>query len=125
MREPPLAARQPLLPNASGGTLSAHGVQYLLAKHAAAAGDGCPSLMRKRVSPHLPRPTTAMDLLQKGTERRAIALWMGHESIDTTQVYLDADQELKQKVLDKPTPPTGRLGRYHPGDRLLTFLKGL
>jgi len=66
-----------------------------------------------------------MDLLQEGTEQIAIALWLGHESIETTQVYLDADLELKQKILDKTTPPTGKPGRYHPGDKLLVFLKGL
>ena len=125
VREPPLAAGQPLFPNARGGTLSAHGVQYLLAKHVAAAGDVCSSLKRKRVSPHVLRHTTAMDLLQEGTEQIAIALWLGHESIETTQVYLDADLELKQKILDKTTPPTGRPGRYRPGDKLLAFLKGL
>ena len=125
MREPPLAADQPLFPNARGGTLSAHGVQYLLAKHVAAASDACPSLKCKRVSPHVLRHTTAMDLLQEGTEQIAIALWLGHESIETTQVYLDADMELKQKILDKTTPPTGKPGRYRPGDKLLAFLKGL
>lgn len=125
VREPPLAADQPLFPNARGGTLSAHGVHYLLAKHVVAAGDVCPSLKRKRVSPHVLRHTTAMDLLQEGTEQIAIALWLGHESIETTQVYLDADLELKQKILDRTTPPTGRPGRYRPGEKLLAFLKGL
>ncbi len=117
--------REPLFPNARGATLSAHGVQYLLAKHVATACDVCPSLKRKRVSPHVLRHTTAMDLLQEGTEQIAIALWLGHESIETTQVYLDADLELKQKILDKTTPPTGKPGRYRPGDKLLAFLKGL
>jgi site-specific recombinase XerD len=125
VREPPLVPDQPLFPNARGGTLSAHGVQYLLAKHVAVASDACPSLKRKRVSPHVLRHTTAMDLLQEGTEQIAIALWLRHESIETTQVYLDADLELKQKILDKTTPPTGKPGRYRPGDKLLAFLKGL
>ena len=125
VQEPPLAAGQPLFPNARGCTLSAHGVQYLLAKHVAVAGDVCPSLKRKRVSPHVLRHTTAMDLLQEGTEQIAIALWLGHESIETTQVYLDADLELKQRILDKTTPPTGKPGRYRPDDKLLAFLKGL
>ena len=125
VREPPLAAGQPLFPNARGSTLSAHGLQYLLAKHVAAASNACPSLKRKRVSPHVLRHTTAMDLLQEGTEQIAIALWLGHESIETTQVYLDADLQLKQKILDKTTPPSGKPGRYRPGDKLLAFLKGL
>ena len=118
-------AGQPVFPNAQGGRLSAHGVQYLLAKHVAAAATTCPSLTRKRVSPHVLRHTTAMDLLQEGVDRSVIALWLGHESIETTQMYLDADLELKQRVLDRTTPPTGRPGRYRPDDKLLDFLKGL
>jgi site-specific recombinase XerD len=125
VRQPPLVASQPLFPNARGGRLSSHGVQYLVAKHAAVASGVCPSLKHKRVSPHVLRHTTAMDLLQEGTEPIAIALWLGHESIETTQVYLDADLELKQKILDKTTPPTGKPGRYRPDDKLLAFLKGL
>ena len=113
-REPSKVAEQPVLPNAQGGRLSAHGVQYLLAKHVAAAAATCPSLARKRMSPHVLRHTTAMDLLQEGVDRSVIALWLGHESIETTQIYLDADLELKQRVLDRTTPPTGRPGRYRP-----------
>jgi len=124
-REPPKAAGQPVFPNALGGRLSAHGVQYLLAKHVATAVTACPSLKRKRVSPHVLRHTTAMDLLQEGVDRSVIALWLGHESIETTQMYLDADLELKQRVLDRTTPPTGRPGRYRPDDKLLAFLKEL
>lgn len=124
-REPPKLTGQPLFPNAQGGHLSAHGVQYLLAKHVATAAATCPSLSRKRVSPHVLRHTTAMDLLQEGVDRSVIALWLGHESIETTQMYLDADLELKQRVLDRITPPSGRPGRYQPDDRLLAFLNGL
>jgi site-specific recombinase XerD len=124
-REPPKLAGQPLFPNAQGDRLSAHGVQYLLAKHVAKAAATCLSLSRKRVSPHVLRHTTAMDLLQEGVDRSVIALWLGHESIETTQMYLDADLELKQRVLDQITPPTGRPGRYRPDDRLLAFLNGL
>jgi site-specific recombinase XerD len=125
VREPALAPTQPLFPNARGGRLSAHGVHYVLAKHVAAAASLCPSLKHKRVSPHVLRHTTAMDLLQEGTEQIAIALWLGHESIETTQVYLDADLELKQRILDKTTPPNGKPGRYRPDDKLLAFLKDL
>jgi site-specific recombinase XerD len=124
-REPPKATGQPVFPNAQGGRLSAHGVQYLLAKHVATAATTCPSLKRKRVSPHVLRHTTAMDLLQEGIDRSVIALWLGHESIETTQMYLDANLDLKQRVLDRTTPPTGRPGRYRPDDKLLAFLKGL
>ena len=125
IREPPKVVGQPVFPNAQGGRLSAHGVHYLLAKHVATAAATCPSLKSKRVSPHVLRHTTAMDLLQEGVDRSVIALWLGHESIETTQMYLDADLELKQRVLDRTTPPTGRPGRYRPDDKLLEFLKGL
>jgi len=125
MREPPRAENQPLFPNARGGRMSAHGVHYLLNKHAATAATKCPSLKKKRVSPHVLRHTTAMDLLQAGVEPLTIALWLGHESVETTQIYLDADLAMKQAVLDKTTPPEGKPGRYHPEDRLLAFLKGL
>jgi site-specific recombinase XerD len=125
MREPPRTPDQPLFPNARGGRLSAHGVHYLLSKHVNAAAKVCPSLKTKRVSPHVLRHTTAMDLLQEGVEQRALALWLGHESVETTQMYLDANLELKQEILDKTTPPTGKPGRYRPDDKLLEFLKGL
>jgi site-specific recombinase XerD len=125
MREPPRAPDQPLFPNARGGRLSAHGVHYVLSKHVDAAAKTCPSLRTKRVSPHVLRHTTAMDLLQEGVEQRALALWLGHESVETTQMYLDANLELKQEILDKTTPPTGKPGRYRPDDKLLAFLKGL
>ncbi|MDM0072609.1 tyrosine-type recombinase/integrase [Variovorax sp. J31P207] len=101
------------------------GSPCLLAKHVAKAAMTCPSLKRKRVSPHVLRHTTAMDLLQEGVDRSVIALWLGHESIETTQMYLDADLDLKKRVLDRTTPPTGRPGRYRPDDKLLAFLKGL
>ena len=71
------------------------------------------------------RYTTAMDLLQKGIERSTIALWLGHESVETTQIYLDANLAMKQAALDRTTPPEGRPGRYRPDDRLLAFLKSL
>jgi len=124
-REPPLAENQPLFPNARGGRLSSHGVHYLLNKHVIAATAKCPSLKNKRVSPHVLRHTTAMDLLQEGVDRSLIALWLGHESVETTQIYLDANLAIKQAVLDKTTPPEGTPGRYRPDDRLLAFLKGL
>ena len=124
-REPPLAEGQPLFPNARGGNLSSHGVHYLLNKHVRTAAVKCSSLNSKRVSPHVLRHTTAMDLLQEGVEQSNIAIWLGHESIETTQIYLDADLAMKQAVLDKTTPPEGKPGRYRPDDPLLAFLKGL
>src|ERR1700675_2796965 len=125
VKEPFKLPDQPLFPNARGGRLSAHGVHYLLTKHVAAATSACPSLKHKRVSPHVLRHTTAMDLLQQGVEQAVIALWLGHESIETTQIYLDADLELKQRVLDMVTPLNGKPGRYRPDDKLLSFLRSL
>ncbi|MBS0444487.1 MAG: site-specific integrase [Proteobacteria bacterium] len=125
LREPPRAPDQPVFPNARGGSLSAHGVHYLLSKHVAAATEACPSLGAKRVSPHVLRHTTVMDLLQEGVEQRALALWLGHESAETTQMYLDADLEMKQRLLDQTTPPSGKPVRYRPDDRLLAFLRSL
>jgi site-specific recombinase XerD len=125
LREPPRAPAQPLFPNARGGRLSAHGMHYLLAKHVAAAAEVCSSLKNKHVSPHVLRHTAAMDLLQAGVEPSVIALWLGHESIETTQIYLDANLESKQRALEMTTPPDGKLGRYRPDDSLLAFLKNL
>lgn len=116
---------QPVFPSARGGPLSSHGVHYLLAKHVATASLICPSLRKKRVSPHVLRHTTAMDLLQAGVDQSVIALWLGHASIETTQIYLDANLELKEKMLAMTTPPGGKPGRYRPNDTLLAFLKGL
>lgn len=125
LREPLKATEQPLFPNAQGGRLSSHGVHYLLAKHVATASRNCHSLERKRVTPHVLRHTTAMDLLQAGVEQALIALWLGHESIETTQKYLDANLALKEQVLAKTTPPGAKAGRYRPGDKLLAFLTSL
>lgn len=125
LREPQKADGQPLFPNVRGGRLSAHGVHYMLAKHAVTAGKACPSLQQKRVTPHCLRHTTAMDLLNEGVEQAVIALWLGHESIETTQIYLDANLALKEEILAKATPPNGVPTRYRPDDKLLAFLKRL
>jgi len=116
---------QPLFPNARGGRLSRDGVEYILAKHMATARRNCASLKKKRVSPHVLRHTAAMDLLQHGVDRSVIALWLGHETVETVHVYLHANMELKEKALAKTTSFKGRAGRYRPDDELLTFLKGL
>jgi site-specific recombinase XerD len=126
LQEPSHGVGQILFPNARGGRLSADGVQYLLAKHVAVARQRCPSLALKHVTPHVLRHTAAMELLQAGVDRSVIALWLGHESIETTQIYLDADLALKERALAKlaqtdAKPP----GRYRPDDQLLAFLKGL
>ena len=114
-----------LFPSARGGPLSSDSVQYLVTKYAATARKNCPSLSRKRVTPHVLRHTAAMELLQAGVDRALIALWLGHESVETTQIYLDADLALKEKVLAKTTPIKGKRGSYRPDDELLGFLKNL
>ena len=114
-----------LFPSARGTRLSADGVQYLLTKHVAQASQICTSLEQKHVTAHVLRHTAAMDLLQAGVEPSVIALWLGHESIETTQIYLDANLEMKQAALDKVEPQPGRVGRFRPDDKLLAFLNGL
>ena len=114
-----------VFPSARGTRLSADGVQYLLTKHVAQACRTCTSLEKKNVTAHVLRHTMAMDLLQAGVERSVIALWLGHESIETTQIYLDANLEMKQAALDKVEPQPGRVGRFLPDDKLLAFLNGL
>jgi site-specific recombinase XerD len=114
-----------LFPSARGGRLSADAVQYLVAKYAAVAQKTCPSLTDKRLSPHVLRHTTAMELLQAGVDRTLIALWLGHESVETTQIYLDANLAMKEEILSKTTPINAKAGRYQPDDDLLAFLKNL
>lgn len=114
-----------LFPNARGERFSVHGVQYLLNKHRMIASKLCPSLKQKRVTVHRLRHTMAMDLLQAGIDRSVIALWLGHESVETTQIYLEATLAMKEQALAKVIPPQGKLGRYQPGDRLLNFLNDL
>jgi len=116
---------QPVFPNTRGQPLSRDGVAYLLAKHVMIAQRQCPSLTEKRVTPHTLRHAAAMELLQNGVDCAVIALWLGHETMDTTQIYLHASLELKQQALDKTSPVQGRLGRFQPDDALLTFLKNL
>jgi site-specific recombinase XerD len=114
-----------LFPSSSGGRLSADAMEHALATHVTAAQHKCPSLAKKRVTPHVLRHTAAMELLQAGVDRSLIAIWLGHESLDTTQIYLDADLQLKRTVLEKITPIQNRPGRYRPDDKLLSYLKGL
>jgi len=125
LREPPRGDGDVLFPSAKGERLSVHGVQYMLNKHRMTASKMCPSLIDKRVTVHRLRHTTAMDLLQAGIDRAVIALWLGHESVETTQIYLEATLAMKEQALAKTTPPLGKPGRYQPGDRLLGFLNNL
>lgn len=125
LREPQRGESGLLFPSARGKRLSVHGVQYLLTKHRLAATKVCPSLSKKRVTVHRLRHTTAMDLLQSGVDRSVIALWLGHESVETTQIYLDATLAMKEQALAKTSPRRSRPGRFKPGDQLLGFLNSL
>ena len=125
LKELALGEGQILFPNRRGGRLSNDGVQYLLAQHVATAREGCPSLRTKHVSPHTLRHTAAMELLQAGVDTTVIALWLGHESVETTHIYLEADLAMREKILAKTTPHEGCPGVYKPDDALLAFLKAL
>lgn len=125
LRESAKGATEWLFPSSRGGRLSADAVQDLLAKHVAVAGQICPSLWKKRVSPHVLGPAAAMELLQAGVDRSVIALWLGHESVETTQIYIDADLALKEKALAKTTPTNSKHRRFRAEDPLLAFLKSL
>lgn len=115
----------PVFPSMRGGELSRDAVERLLTKHATTAQRRCVSLTRKRVTPHVLRHTAAMDLLQHGIDRSVIALWLGHESVETTQMYLHADLRLKEQALARTTPIDIAPSRYRPSDRLLVFLESL
>ena len=125
LRERGGALSDPIFPNARGEQLSPDGIEYIVAKHVAVARQGCSSLERKRVTPHVLRHTAAMELLKSGVDRTVIALWLGHESVETTQMYLDADLALKERALARTAPRKAHARRYRPGDHLLDFLKRL
>jgi integrase len=126
LRESGVRGSTKLFPNVHGGGLSPDAVQRLLARHVATAMQPCPSLRRKRVTPHVLRHTAAMELLQAGIDCSVIALWLGHESIKTTQVYLHAHIALKEAALAKVKPFSGQKGvRYKPEDRVLAFRDAL
>jgi site-specific recombinase XerD len=114
-----------LFPSIRGCQLSRDAVERLVAKHAATAQSHCPSLKRKKVTPHVLRHSAAMDLLRHGVDRSVIALWLGHESVETTQMYLHADMHLKEEAMSRTTPFEIKPRRYKPTDRLLAFLESL
>lgn len=117
--------QEPLFPARSGGRLSRDALERRLAKHVAAAALACPSLGEKRVTAHVLRHTAAMRLLQAGVDTSVIALWLGHEQIETTQVYLHANLAIKEQALAKTRPASAKPGRYRPPDAVLAFLEAL
>ena len=116
---------QPLFPSMRGDRLSRDALEHLVRRHVAMASRSCPSLAAKRVSPHMLRHSTAMELLQHGVDQSVIALWLGHESVETTQIYIHADLRMKEKALSRVAAPETSPGRYRPDDKLLAFLEAL
>ena len=112
-------------PSIRGEPLSRFAIHLLLHKTVERARSRCPSLMKKRISPHILRHSTAMALLQSGVDIAVIALWLGHESIETTNKYLHADLSIKEKALAKLQPMGGKFRKFHADDSLLAFLTNL
>ena len=115
----------PLFPTRTGRRLSRDAVALRVATHAAAAAEGCPSLIGRRIHPHVMRHSCAMQLLQAGVDTSVIALWLGHAGVRSTDPYLHADISIKEKALALTTPATSRPGRYRPPDKVLAFLESL
>lgn len=119
-------AEDPLFTTHRGTPLSRDAVAHLIAKHVTTATRVCPTMKTKTITPHTLRHSTAMALLTSGVDVSVIALWLGHESTDATQIYLHADMSIKERALARTTPTaSGALRRYKPPDTLLAFLDGL
>ena len=114
-----------LFPTRTGRTLSRDAVERRLAKYVADATAVCPSLAHKRVTMHVLRHSAAMRLLRAGIDTSVIALWLGHEQIETTQIYLHADLQSKERTIERTTPITAKPGRFRPTDKLLAFLEAV
>jgi site-specific recombinase XerD len=115
----------PLFPTNRGKPMSRDALERRLARHVKAATQTCPSLTTKTITPHVLRHTAAIRLLHAGVDIAVIALWLGHETTNTTQIYLQADLVLKQRALDRTTAPGTPPGRYQPSDHLIAFLEGI
>jgi len=116
---------KPLFPSIRGERLSRDALEHLVRKHCLTAARQCPSIGSKRVTPHTLRHSTAMDLLHHGVDPAVIALWLGHENVETTQIYIHADMRMKEKALARVAAPATPSGRFRPDDQLLVFLEGL
>ena len=116
---------RPLFPSASGGRLTRPAVTARLRLAVQQAAARCPSLTKRRVSPHSVRHSMAMHMLQAGVDITVIALWLGHENPATTHMYVEADLTMKERALQAVQPPSIKQTRYRPTDRLLAFLQGL
>lgn len=125
LKENDLKPEQPLLPNRFGHGLSRSGVTHLLQVAVAAATPGCPSLAKRKISPHKVRHSTALHMLKAGVRLEVIALWLGHEKLDTTHQYLEADLAMKEKAMQSLDMPMTKRLRFQPTDRLIHFLESL
>jgi integrase/recombinase XerD len=125
LAEQPDVPDAPLFPTSRGRPLSSDAVSLLVARHTRRGTAACPSLATKTVTPHVLRHTAAMRLLHAGVDTATIALWLGHERVDTTMTYVHADLAIKERALARTTPPGVPTHRYRPSDKLLTFLAGL
>jgi integrase/recombinase XerD len=125
LAEHPGSPGAPLFPTRRDTPLSRDALEHRLARYTVQAADRCPSLQGKKITAHVLRHTTAMRLLHAGVDTSVIALWLGHVSVETTQIYLHADLKLKEKALARTRPPNGRTGRYQPPDSLLAWLETL
>ena len=114
-----------LFPGPTGRTLSRDAIERRITHTAQKAATACPTLQAKHVTAHTLRHTAAMRLLHSGVDVTVIALWLGHEQVTTTTIYLHADMALKEAALAKTTPPGTTASRYKPADALLTFLESL
>ncbi len=115
----------PLFPARSGGPLSRDAIEHRITRCAAGAGARCPSIRAKHVTAHTLRHTAAMRLLLSGVDVTVIALWLGHEQVSTTNIYLHADMSQKERAFARVAPPGTRPGRYHAPDAILAFLESL
>jgi site-specific recombinase XerD len=117
----------PLFPSRNSGHLTRSAIWRLVINHTSTARERCPSLAAKNITPHVLRHTAAMRLLraEPPVDTATIALWLGHETLDSTNKYLHADMELKRRALDRTTPTNTKPGRYRAPDRLLAFLESL
>jgi site-specific recombinase XerD len=116
---------KPLFVSNRGDRLSRDAVERIVRKYVELASNRCATLKGKRVTPHVLRHSAAMQLLQNGVDSTVIALWLGHESVETTQMYIHANIELKEQAMEKTKPVTAPSGRYQPSDELLAFLEAL
>src|ERR1700730_4056236 len=115
----------PLFPTRQGTALSRDALERRVARHTTTATQACPALAEKKISPHVMRHSAAMRLLNAGVDTTVIALWLGHESVATTQIYVHADLALKERALARTTHMGTPPGRYQPTDTIITFLDNL